>query len=86
MTLKTRADTTAKRIFEILGASATGDQAEQVARAIEAAIIETTLDERKRCTGVVARQCPADTNLAHKINAKILKANAALIANLSGMR
>ncbi len=86
MDLRKRAEGAAAGVFETLAASPTEDQAEHVTKLIEQVIIDTLLEEGRRCAKV-ARGCGvADQDLAHKAARQIRLSNEALIANLSSMR
>ena len=86
MDLRKRAEGAAAGVFETLAASPTEDQADHVTKLIEQVIIDTLLEEGRRCAKV-ARDCGvADRDLAHKAARQIRLSNAALIANLSSLR
>ncbi len=86
MDLRKRAEGAAAGVFETLSASPTKVQADHVTKLIEQVIIDTLLDEGRRCAKV-ARDCGvADRDLAHKAAREIRLSNAALIANLSSLR
>ena len=81
-----RAEEAAKSVFEAVGVNPTPDQSEQIAKIIEAAMIDAYRDSAERCATVAKACCSPDRDLAHKVADEIKRSNTALIANLSGMR
>ena len=86
MSITDRAETAANDIAEALGVTPSGDQAKDMNRIVQQAIIDAVLEERSRCTKAVDTVCSADRNLAHKIADEIRRDEGALIANLSSLR
>lgn len=84
--LRERAEQTAHKIQEILRSS--GEPHEQeIAQAIEKAIIEALLQERERCATVAyTHVCEEDRDQAHKVAEEIRRVRNALAANLSSLR
>ncbi len=64
----------------------TADQAEQVAKVIEAAVIRGMLEGQHRAVDACRNVVEAEQDVAHKIATAIRKKNDALIVNLSSMR
>lgn len=62
------------------------DQAEEVAKVIEAAVIRGILEGQHRAVDACNELGDAEQDLAHKIRTAIRQKNDALIANLSAMR
>ena len=83
--LRERADAATKEIQDILGVSA-DTHTKEIADALERAIINALLEERKRCADVALKCCGGDRKRGHEIAEEINRINTALIANLSSMR
>jgi hypothetical protein len=84
-TLRTRAENTAREVQKIMGVSA-GEHSQEIADAIEQAIIRALVEERQRCADM-ALECGAKhTDKAHEISEEIRQVKSVLIANLSAMR
>ncbi|MDJ0947665.1 MAG: hypothetical protein QNJ94_01960 [Alphaproteobacteria bacterium] len=86
MSLRERAENTAKAVAEALQQELVGDLQTKVVKIIEDAIIKVVLEERERCVTVANKCCPEDMDQAHKIEQEIRRAEGALVANLQGMR
>lgn len=86
MEFRERAQDAAKNLFGILQATPSAELEAQVVKVIEQTMIDTLLEESKRCTRVAMECCSADKDLAHKISNRIQQTQTALIANLSSMR
>ena len=86
MNLRNRAESAAAGVFETVAASPTEDQARRVTKQIVKALIETLLEEGKRCADVARDCCAPDHDLARKVAREVRLSNEALIANLSSMR
>ena len=86
MSITDRAETAVNEIAEAMGVTPSGDQAKDMNRIVQQAIIDAVLEERSRCTKAVDTVCSADRNLAHKIADEIRRNEEALIANLSSLR
>ena len=86
MTYKSQAEQTAEAVQAILGEEAGSEKAEEIAKIIEKAIVESARVAHESCAKVVVECCPEDRDLAHKINDRIHKKRDALIANLHGLR
>jgi hypothetical protein len=63
-----------------------GDQADKVAKVIEAAIIQGMLEGQHRAIDACNECGEAEQDLAHKVAAAIRRKNDALIVNLSSLR
>ena len=83
--LRERADAATKEVQDILGVSA-DTQPKEIADAIERAITNALLEERKRCTDVASKCCGDDREKGQTIAEEINRINTALVANLSAMR
>ncbi len=84
--LRERAERTAHKIQEILNLSHAAHE-QEIATAIEAAIIEALLQERERCAVVAYDHvCEEDRDQAHKVAEEIRRVRNALAANLSSLR
>ena len=83
--LRERADAATKEVQDILGVSA-DTQPKEIADAIERAITNALLEERKRCTDVAFKCCGDDREKGQTIAEEINRINTALVANLSAMR
>ena len=83
--LRERADAATKEVQDILGVSA-DTQPKEIADAIERAITNALLEERKRCTDVASKCCGDDRAKGQTIADEINRINTALVANLSSMR
>ena len=86
MSITDRAETAVNEIAEAMGVTPSGDQAKDMNRIVQQAIIDAVLEERSRCTKAVDTVCSADRDLAHKIADEIRRNEEALIANLSSLR
>lgn len=86
MSLTSRASKAAGEVAELLGAKVTPEQSKQIARIVEAAMIDAYRDCTEQNTKVAAACCAEDLDRAHKIAEEMRRANVALIANLSSMR
>ncbi len=83
--LRERADAVTKEVQDILGVSADTHQKE-IADALERAIINALLEERRRCADVALKYCGDDRKKGQTIVEEINRTNAVLVANLSAMR
>ena len=83
--LRERAEAATKEVRDILGVSA-DTQPKEIADAIERAITNALLEERKRCTDVASKCCGDDREKGQTIAEEINRINTALVANLSAMR
>ena len=83
--LKDRANAATKEVQDILGVSA-DTHPKEIADALERAIINALLEERKRCADVAIKCCGEDQKRGQTIAEEINRINTALIANLSSMR
>ena len=83
--LRERTDAATKEVQDILGVSA-DTQPKEIADAIERAITNALLEERKRCTDVASKCCGDDREKGQTIAEEINRINTALVANLSVMR
>ena len=83
--LRERTDAATKEVQDILGVSA-DTQPKEIADAIERAITNALLEERKRCTDVASKCCGDDRGKGQTIADEINRINTALVANLSSMR
>jgi hypothetical protein len=83
--LRERTDAATKEVQDILGVSA-DTQPKEIADAIERAITNALLEERKRCTDVASKCCGDDREKGQTIAEEINRINTALVANLSAMR
>lgn len=86
MSITSHTETAVNKIAEALGAMPSEDQAKDINRIIQQAIINAVLEEGSRCATVAATVCSPDKDLAHKIADEIRLNEKALIANLSSMR
>jgi hypothetical protein len=85
-TIKSIAQETAREIGKLVGASLTGEQAENIEAAVERAVIRGLLEGQHRAVDAALQYPEADQDLAHKIATAIRKKNDVLIVNLSSMR
>ncbi|HEY5597886.1 MAG TPA: hypothetical protein VIK47_03680 [Kiloniellales bacterium] len=85
-TIRQRAEETAKAVFDAAQIKPTPEQTSLAVRAIEQGLIRSYRDATDRCAKVAKTCCSEDLDMAHKIAEEMKRANAALIANLSGMR
>ena len=83
--IRERTDAATKEVQDILGVSA-DTQPKEIADAIERAITNALLEERKRCTDVASKCCGDDREKGQTIAEEINRINTALVANLSAMR
>lgn len=85
-TIRQRAEETANAVFKAIRIKPTAEQTNSAVRAIEQGLIGSYRDATDRCARVAKACCSEDLDMAHKIAEEMKRANAALIANLSGMR
>ena len=83
--LRGRAEAATKEVREILGGTA-DSHPKEIAEAIERAITNALLEERRRCADVASKCCEGDPKQGDRIAEEINRINTALIANLSSMR
>ncbi len=84
--LRERAEQTTQKIQKILNLSSVPHE-QEIAQAIEAAIIEALLQERERCAAVAYDHvCEEDRDQAHKVAEQIRRVRNALAANLASLR
>ena len=86
MSLKENAEEVTKAVVEVLGTGASPQQSAQIAKIVEAALLNAYRDCTERNTKVAAACCAEDMDRAHKIADEMHRANTALIANLSSLR
>ena len=86
MSFQSRAKQATKDVLSAIQFSGNSAQAEEVARIIERAMIESYRDCTERCVHTAMDCCDEDRDLAHKIADELRSANTALIANLSSLR
>jgi hypothetical protein len=86
MTYKSQAEATAAAVQALLEGESDSENAEEIAKIIEKAIIESARVAHESCAKVVVDCCPEDRDLAHKINDRIHKKRDALISNLQSLR
>ncbi len=79
-TLRERADSIAKSVFNALDATPTEDQAKAATDAIEKAVIDVVLNERQRCASVVIAHGTPDADRVHKLAEEIHRADQAMVA------
>jgi hypothetical protein len=83
--LRARAEFATKEVQQILGE--TGDcHPKEIADAIERAITNALLEERKRCAEVASKCCEDDPEKADMVAEEVNRINTALMANLSALR
>ena len=82
--LRERADAATKEVQDILGVSA-DTQPKEITDAIERAITNALLEERKRCTDVASKCCGDDREKGQTIADEINRINTPLMANLAAM-
>jgi len=83
--LRERAEETTKEVQDALGVSA-DTHPKEIADAIERAIINALLEERRRCADIAFKCCIEDQDKAHQVSEEIKRVNTALVVNLSSMR
>lgn len=83
--LRERAEETTKKVQDALGLS-DENHSKEIADAVEQAIINALLEERKRCADVAFKCCIEDQDKAHQVAEEIKRVNTALVTNLSSMR
>jgi hypothetical protein len=86
MSYKSQAEETAEAVQTLLGKESDSEKAEEIAKIIEKAIIESARVAHESCAKMVVDCCPEDRDIAHKINDRIHKKRDALIANLHSLR
>ena len=79
-TLRERADSIAKSVFNALDVTPTEDQAKAATDAIEKAVIDVVLNERQRCASVVIAHGTPDADRVHKLAEEIHRAEKAMVA------
>ncbi len=83
--LREHAEAATKEVQDILGVSA-DTHPKEIAEALERAIINALLEERRRCADVALKYCGDDRATGQTIAEEINRTNAALVANLASMR
>ena len=79
-TLRERADSIAKSVFDALDATPTEVQAKAAADVIEKAVIDVVLSERQRCATVVIAHGTPYADRVHKLAEEIHRADRAMVA------
>ena len=86
MKINAQATELTETILTILEVKADEEQFRQVRRLIEHSLVERVRETEDRHSKAAYKCCPADEDLAHKIQRAIRKSNTALIANLESLR
>ncbi len=85
-TIRSIAQDTTREISRLVGTSLSDEQAADIAKAVERAVIRGLLEGQHRAVDAALQYPEADQDLAHKIATAIRQKNDLLIANLSSMR
>ena len=84
--LQAIAETTIKKINEIVGSALSDDQKKQIELLVDDAVVKALLEGQHRAVDA-ALNCPdADQDIAHKVAKEIRRKNDVLIANLTSLR
>ena len=80
------AEKAARDVCDALGVDPTDEQSQAVTNAIQESLVNALREAEEHHTKAAHDCCEADLDMAHKIQAKIRSANAALIVNLNSLR
>lgn len=86
MPLRARAEEATGSIVSALGIKVTPEQATEITKIVEAAMIDAYRDCTERNAEAALSVCEEDLDRAHKIAEEMRRANVALIANLTSLR